>query len=354
MIFGRHDLILDPPISRLTLLVCRNTLMYFNHEVQQRILERFRFGLSEGGFLFLGKAEMLLTRSKSFIPVDLTKRVFAKASRTIPLDGETAIVARGTDPKDMIMLDRLRELSFQSDASGQIVIDRARTLIMINERVRTLFGLTADDIGKPLGDLEISYRPVELRSILEQAWTEHRPVNAKDVEWTSATGERVYLDVQVMPLVDASLETIGATIIFRDTTPEAAARGRAEALAPGARNHQRRAAVDQRRARDDQRGAAVDGRGARDDERRAAVDERRARDDERGAAVDERRAADDQRAASTERRRAQSGERVRRKHPQQLPRRLDRRRRRAAGSGVEPSIGGFVGTAHRGSASAST
>ena len=118
------------------------------------------------------------------------------------------------------MLDRLRQLSFQSDASGQIVIDRARTLIMINDRVRTLFGLTPDDLGKPLGDLAVSYRPVELRSILEQAWTEHRPVNAKDVEWTTATGERVYLDVQVMPLVDASLETIGATIIFRDTTPK--------------------------------------------------------------------------------------------------------------------------------------
>ena len=113
MIFGRHDLILDPPISHLTLVVCRNTLMYFNNEVQQRILERFRFGLSEGGFLFLGKAEMLLARSKSFIPVDLTKRVFAKASRTPCSTERQRSSRRGTDPKDMIMIDRLRELSFQ-------------------------------------------------------------------------------------------------------------------------------------------------------------------------------------------------------------------------------------------------
>ena len=218
VIFGRHDLISDPPISHLMFLVCRNTLMYFNSEVQQRILERFRFGLSEGGFLFLGKAEMLLARSKAFIPVDLTRRVFAKASRISVLDGETPMVVGGTDPRDMIMIDRLRELSFQADASGQIVIDRARTLIMINDRVRTLFGLTADDIGKPLGDLTVSYRPVELRSLVEQAWVEHKPVSVKDVEWTTVTGERVYLDVQVMPLVDPSLETIGATIVFRDTT----------------------------------------------------------------------------------------------------------------------------------------
>jgi two-component system CheB/CheR fusion protein len=346
VIFGRHDLISDPPISHLMLVVCRNTLMYFNTEVQQRILERFRFGLSEGGFLFLGKAEMLLARSKAFIPLDLTRRVFAKASRISVLDGETPMVAGGTDPTDMIMIDRLRELSFQMDASGQIVIDRARTLIMINDRVRTLFGLTADDLGKPLADLAVSYRPVELRSIVEQAWTEHKPISAKDVEWTTATGERVYLDVQVMPLVDASLETIGATIVFRDTTPSGGSRTSC-GTRTRARNHQRRAAIDQRRARNDQRGAAIDGRGARDDERGAAVDERGARDDERGAAVDERRAADDQRAASTKQRGAQSRERVHRKHPQHLPRRFDRRRRRAAGSGVEPSIRGPVGAAHR-------
>jgi two-component system CheB/CheR fusion protein len=81
VIFGRHDLILDPPISRITLLTCRNALMYFNSEVQQRILERFHFGLHEGGFLVLGKAEMLLTRSNAFAPVDLKKRIFAKVFR---------------------------------------------------------------------------------------------------------------------------------------------------------------------------------------------------------------------------------------------------------------------------------
>src|SRR5204863_2106308 len=87
VIFGRHDLILDPPISRVSLLVCRNTLMYFNAEVQQRILERFHFGLDEGGFLFLGKAEMLLTRSNVFAPVDLKKRIFSKAYRAQPRNG---------------------------------------------------------------------------------------------------------------------------------------------------------------------------------------------------------------------------------------------------------------------------
>ena len=49
VIFGRHDLMQDAPISRLDLLVCRNTLMYFNAEAQARILGRFHFALNGDG-----------------------------------------------------------------------------------------------------------------------------------------------------------------------------------------------------------------------------------------------------------------------------------------------------------------
>jgi two-component system, chemotaxis family, CheB/CheR fusion protein len=218
VIFGRHDLILDPPISRIMLLVCRNTLMYFNAEVQQRILERFHFGIGEGGFLFLGKAEMLLTRSNAFTPIDLKKRVFGKVSRH-PLRNDAIVPpVRGLKGKEAIMTDRLRELSFQMDASAQMIIDRNRTVVMLNERLRSMFGLTSEDVGKPLQDLEISYRPVELRSLVEQSWLDQRVVSVKDVEWTTISGDRLFLDVQVTPLVDPTLNTVGAKIVFRDTT----------------------------------------------------------------------------------------------------------------------------------------
>ena len=68
MIFGRHDLVQDAPISRLDLLVCRNTMMYFNAETQARILARLHFALNNTGFIFLGKAEMLLTHANLFTP----------------------------------------------------------------------------------------------------------------------------------------------------------------------------------------------------------------------------------------------------------------------------------------------
>src|SRR2546430_1577764 len=78
VIFGRHDLIQDAPISRIDLLTCRNTLMYFNSETQDRIMARFHFALNDDGILFLGKAETLLTHAELFTPVDLERRLFVK------------------------------------------------------------------------------------------------------------------------------------------------------------------------------------------------------------------------------------------------------------------------------------
>jgi two-component system CheB/CheR fusion protein len=59
VIFGRHDLLQDAPISRTDLLICRNTLMYFNADVQAQLIHRLHFSVADHGFLFLGKVEML-------------------------------------------------------------------------------------------------------------------------------------------------------------------------------------------------------------------------------------------------------------------------------------------------------
>ena len=81
VIFGRNDLVQDAPISRLDLLICRNTLMYFTAETQARILRHFHFALRDDGVLLLGKSEMMISHCDLFAPADLKKRVFVKQPR---------------------------------------------------------------------------------------------------------------------------------------------------------------------------------------------------------------------------------------------------------------------------------
>ena len=87
VIFGRNDLVQDAPISRIDLLVCRNTLMYFTAETQSQILRRFHFALDDDGYMLLGKSEMLITHTDLFAPVELKRRVFRKVIKPPPRSG---------------------------------------------------------------------------------------------------------------------------------------------------------------------------------------------------------------------------------------------------------------------------
>ena len=78
ILFGRHDLLKDPPISKLDLLICRNTLMYFNSAYQKKVVANFHFALNDKGYLFLGKSELLLSHYNLFTPVDKRYRIFSK------------------------------------------------------------------------------------------------------------------------------------------------------------------------------------------------------------------------------------------------------------------------------------
>lgn len=81
IVFGRHNLTSDAPMSKIDLLVCRNALMYFNADTQASILIRFHFALKNNGFLFLGNVEALITQRPIFTPVHLKHRVFAKGMK---------------------------------------------------------------------------------------------------------------------------------------------------------------------------------------------------------------------------------------------------------------------------------
>jgi two-component system, chemotaxis family, CheB/CheR fusion protein len=219
MIFGRNDLVTDAPISRIDLLTCRNTLMYFNADTQAQILGRFHFALNAWGYLYLGKSEMLISHSDLFKPVDLKRRVFAKVSRPTLRDrlltnAETLQSDAGGHPGLA-----LRDMALDAVPLAQVTIDHEGTLAMANQRARAMFNISADDYGRHLQDLELSYRPVELRSSIDLAHAERRAVALAQVAMTTADGDVLELDVQVVPLLSAG-QAVGTAITFADVTAQ--------------------------------------------------------------------------------------------------------------------------------------
>ena len=130
----------------------------------------------------------------------------------------------------------------------RIVVDANGMLALANARARVLFSINTKDVGRPLQDLEISYRPAELRALIEQAHAERRTVTLTSVERRFADGEMQFLDVVVAPLFDDGQSRSAPRSTFIDVT-------RTMRLQDEVRRSQEEAA-------DRQRGAAVVQRGA--------------------------------------------------------------------------------------------
>ena len=221
VIFGRNDLVEDAPISHIDLLVSRNALMYFTPETQSRILGHFNFGLKDTGFLFLGKSEMLLTHGDLFTPHNLKWRVFRKVPG-LGLRGRLAFVTdAGGRPDESGRYGELLVGAFDTAEAATVVVDRTGVVTRINQAARTLFGIGPAEMGRPFQDLELSYRPVDLRSALEQAYAERAPVAVGRVPWTAPAGGRYTLEITVTPVPGSSGRALGASIAFADVTRSA-------------------------------------------------------------------------------------------------------------------------------------
>jgi two-component system CheB/CheR fusion protein len=198
--------------------------MYFNAETQGRILQRFHFALNghdgKPGYLFLGRAEMMLAQGQLFSTKDLKCRVFLK----MPLPGARAraplpkILEPNVNAPDMTANERLRDVALHDSPDPRILVDANGKLALANHKARLIFSLNPKDVGRPLQDLEISYRPIELRALIEQAYAERRPVVRSNVERHFPDGETHYLDVIVTPLFDESHSPLGASVAFVDVT----------------------------------------------------------------------------------------------------------------------------------------
>jgi len=77
--FKQHDLLADPPPRHLDLILCRNVLIYFSRQQQERLFVIFHEALNEGRYLVIGKTEILSpSATKLFKPLDLREHIYIK------------------------------------------------------------------------------------------------------------------------------------------------------------------------------------------------------------------------------------------------------------------------------------
>ncbi len=239
IVFGRHNLTCDPPMSKIDLLVCRNALMYFNADTQANILIRFHFALNNNGFLFLGKAETLIGQRQIFTPVNLKHRIFAKGVK-LGVDEHLQISPRIRKKQAVDFLAthvRIWQAAFETSPFAQLAVDSNSCLIMANEQANALFGLTCNDVGRPLPSL----KPGQLFGLctsIKQVKSDRRPVTLKNVEWRTPT-DTTYFDIFITPVFSSDSHPFSMNLTFTDITSNKQLENRLEHanLAPQASTH---------------------------------------------------------------------------------------------------------------------
>ncbi|HXV44522.1 MAG TPA: PAS domain-containing protein, partial [Anaerolineae bacterium] len=176
--------------------------------------------LTNQGLLFLGKAEMLLTHANLFSPLELKHRIFAKVAQP-NLRNHLMLRTQTGNEEASLRLQRtlrLQEAAFETIPLGQIVVDSDGTMVLANNLANTMFGLSARDVGQPFRDMELSYLPAELRSVIDRVYQEQQPITLPQITQNLPNGFIRYLEIRVTPLYDKGRGPLGVIITFNDLT----------------------------------------------------------------------------------------------------------------------------------------
>ncbi len=210
VVFTVHDVLADPPFSRLDFVSCRNLLIYLLPEAQSKVISILHFALREGGLLLVGDAETVGVADGRFVAVAKPQRLYRRVGGARPGDFALSPNAAGGS--------RLRERRGPASAPSRqselaelcrrMVLDAyGPAAVLINRKLECLYFQGAVDrylkvgAGRPVNDLISMAREgvrTKLRSAVERALSENARVVMPGARTKGAEGA-AFLSIIVTP-----------------------------------------------------------------------------------------------------------------------------------------------------------
>ena len=237
-VFSTHNIVSDPPFSRLDLLSCRNLLIYLDNDIQKKLVPLFHYALAPGGHLLLGPSESLAAFPELFRVVDKQRRLFQRLDALVepasafPLLGVRRIgrlerFEHTLAPPRVVASEQVLTRAFE-----RVLLEEfAPAAVMVNEEGKVVYvsGGTGRYLQLPSGmtrtnvvDMALPGLRPSLHTALHRAIKSRRPTVQRDVA-VELDGIVRRVDLLVRPMASAAAETGLFMIIFREAAPPAPA-----------------------------------------------------------------------------------------------------------------------------------
>ncbi|MGC1952969.1 MAG: chemotaxis protein CheB, partial [Gammaproteobacteria bacterium] len=229
--FAAHNLLADPPFSRLDLVSCRNVLIYLEEHAQHRILQLFHFALKPGGLLLLGASEAVGRHESLFRTVSKKARVYRSMASTEGARHLALNWAAGESAPFRALPDAPTPAPRGAKVSRfieQIVLSRyTRACVVVTEsfEIQSFFGPTHEYLVQPTGEARMNVlawaRPglyPRLRIALERAVEHKERVNITDLRM-ERDGASHRVECSIEPITPLPSEAPLLLVAFRDIPP---------------------------------------------------------------------------------------------------------------------------------------
>jgi len=232
VVFGVNNLVSDPPISRLDLLICRNVFIYLDTALQRRVLTRFDYAVRRHGILVLGKSELIPFAAKLFEPVDLHRRIYRKNGERdfVPpsrkrvfslLEQESMARAAEAGGADLPAADSFHRDALASMRTPVITTAPDGAVLVWNAAAAAMWGRGEDEvIGKKLVALALPGLSGDLLIEKTAAVREGRSELERSTSVVTRPSDQraLQLAVEVTPLRDPAGEMAGLLYVAYDVT----------------------------------------------------------------------------------------------------------------------------------------
>ena len=226
-IFSQHSLISDPPFSRLDLVSCRNLLIYFDSDLQKRLIPLFHYALREDGYLFLGSSENLSAYGELFRTADKPHRLFQRKNAMVPPQIDFPLVDRSnyrqlSKSKEQTVVGRQSEVVRRIERT--LLQDYAPACVILNEQneIVYFFGRTGKYLEPSQGipsnnlfDLARLGLRLDLRAAIKEARESRRETIRKRVSIDNE--DQIFtVNLIVSPVKQLAEDSSLLMVVFQD------------------------------------------------------------------------------------------------------------------------------------------